>query len=111
MKAASRPAEEPRALALQPWEIEHLRSGREPKTDLWEFYLFYESGDWRGRWKAVQEWIVGEWLCRPVNERPRDWIRYLVRFGYLSREVGDLLLQPSRSTTADEDPSTAVMPV
>jgi len=78
---------------LQSWELDYLRSGREPGPgDLWEFYLYYESGDWRSRWEHVRDRIIGEWMRRPMNERPEEWIRYLVRFGYISASSGSLLL-------------------
>jgi hypothetical protein len=115
MQTTHRCAVGKRGFTLQPWELDHLRSGDEPaRSDLWEFYLLYECGDWKIRWESVRERIVGEWLCMPEDQRPSDWIRYLVKFQYLSTEVGNLLLRseaaPPRAIT-DKDPSAAILPI
>lgn len=86
---------------LDSWEVDFLRSGREPETKhLFLFSLLYEQSDWRRRWKAAEAKIVGEWRSRHPAARPVHWIRYLTRIGYLDGESGDKLCGSSHPPVA-----------
>jgi hypothetical protein len=101
MKAIVEQKEHRGAAFLESWEVDFLRSGREPESGhLYLFSLLYELNDWRRRWKTAEAQIVAEWRRQHPAARPVPWIRYLTRIGYISGALGEELCGDGRSPVA-----------